>query len=66
AMGRADYAPSFAVDGLSKDLQLMRDAVAPTEFSDGLLAQVHALYRQASEAGHGADDIAAVRTVFGT
>jgi 3-hydroxyisobutyrate dehydrogenase len=61
-MLKADYAPSFAVSGLAKDVQLMIDAAGsmPTD----LLEALHGLYGRAAERGHGGDDIAAVRTAF--
>ncbi len=65
AMGAGDYSPSFAVDGLVKDLGLMLDAAESTGFTDVLLGDVRALYQRASAQGHGRDDIASIRTVFG-
>lgn len=62
AMLKGDYAPSFAVDGLAKDVQLMIDSAGPMPAD--LLRTLHGLYRTASERGHGSDDIAAVRTAF--
>jgi len=60
-----DYVPSFALDGLLKDIELMRSAVAGTDFSAAFLDAVADTYRRASQAGYGDDDIAAVRTAFG-
>jgi len=62
AMLAHNYAPSFAVDGLAKDLHLMIDSAAT--MSTELLQTLLALYRRAAEAGHGGDDIAAVRSAF--
>lgn len=53
-------APQFALDGLLKDLRLIREAAeaarAPTTLIDALVAA----FASASEAGHGGEDIAAV------
>jgi 3-hydroxyisobutyrate dehydrogenase len=64
AMTSADWTPSFAVDGVVKDLGLIRDAARASSVDDRLLTSVLWLFASASEAGHGADDMAAVRTVF--
>lgn len=64
AMLAGDYTTSFAVDGVVKDLGLMLDAVAGSEFPAELIAAVRARFQQAAAAGHGADDMAAVRTAF--
>jgi 3-hydroxyisobutyrate dehydrogenase len=58
------YPPSFALDGLLKDIGLMQQAAKPVEFDAGLLDALAELFAKASEAGHGADDIAAVRYAF--
>jgi 3-hydroxyisobutyrate dehydrogenase len=56
--------PQFALDGLLKDLRLIRaadaDAGMPTAFIDALVD----LYAGASEAGVGGSDVAAVVTAF--
>ncbi|MBM6403204.1 DNA/RNA non-specific endonuclease [Phycicoccus sp. CSK15P-2] len=64
AMLARDWTPSFEVDGVVKDLGLMTDAVRGTGFPTDLLEALHGLFSRASGAGHGADDMAAVRTVF--
>jgi len=64
-MSKGDFAPSFALDGLLKDIELMRAAVAGTDFSATLLDAIADTYRRVSQAGYGGDDIAAVRTAFG-
>jgi 3-hydroxyisobutyrate dehydrogenase len=64
AMIRGDYSPSFAVDGLLKDLNLVAAAAEGTSFSPTLLDALRSVYRHASETGHGHEDIAAVRTAF--
>jgi len=65
AMMSGDYTPSFALDGLLKDIELMRSAAAGTDFSAAFLDAVAGTYRRASQAGYGDGDIAAVRTAFG-
>ncbi|MBS2936898.1 NAD(P)-dependent oxidoreductase [Nocardioides sp. J2M5] len=64
AMLAGDYPPSFAVDGVRKDLGLIRDAARASSTDDRLLTAVLDLFEQASASGHGADDMAAVRTAF--
>ena len=64
AMTSGDWTPSFAVDGVVKDLGLIRDAARGSSVDDRLLTTVLGLFSSASEAGHGEDDMAAVRTVF--
>jgi 3-hydroxyisobutyrate dehydrogenase len=62
AMLKEDYAPSFAVDGLVKDVQLMIDSAG--SMSADLLQTLRDLYGRAGERGHGSDDIASVRSAF--
>jgi 3-hydroxyisobutyrate dehydrogenase len=57
-----DYEPSFAIDGLLKDLALMLDAVDPEETP--LLPVLRGAYGAASAGGHGKQDIAAVVAPF--
>jgi 3-hydroxyisobutyrate dehydrogenase len=64
AMVEGEYATSFAVDGLAKDLALMEDAARRAHFPDELFAAVRDLFERASAEGHGKEDIAAVRFVF--
>jgi 3-hydroxyisobutyrate dehydrogenase len=59
-----DWSPSFAVDNVAKDLQLIAAAAEETGVATGLLDAVLAVYREASGSGHGQDDMAAVYTVF--
>ena len=58
------FDPQFALDGVLKDLVLIRAATADggvaTVLSDALVE----LYRAASDAGHGAEDMAAVVAAF--
>ncbi|UFN46125.1 NAD(P)-dependent oxidoreductase [Nocardioides okcheonensis] len=64
AMLAGDYPPSFAVDGVRKDLALIRDAARASSTDDRLLTAVLDLFEATSAAGRGADDMAAVRTAF--
>ena len=66
SMIAGDYPPQFALDGLRKDVALMREAAAEadTGFDTSLLEALAGLYGTASDRGHGGDDIAAVRTAF--
>lgn len=54
----------FALDGLLKDVNLMRDAVAGTAVTPTLLDALVSLYGDASRAGRGSADIAAVITAL--
>ncbi len=56
--------PSFEVDGVVKDLGLMVEAAAREGFPTGLLDAVRELFTEASAAGHGGHDMAAVRSAF--
>lgn len=64
AMLAGDYPPSFAVDGVRKDLALIRDAARASSTDDRLLTAVLDLFEATSAAGRGADNMAAVRTAF--
>ncbi|WP_396599373.1 NAD(P)-dependent oxidoreductase [Frigoribacterium sp. R86507] len=59
-----EYPAQFALDGIRKDLGLMREAAQGTRFDTGLLEALSGVYASAAEQGHGDDDIAAVRTGF--
>lgn len=59
-----DYTPSFAVDGLLKDLALMVDAVDSTDVPVRLLLPLYEAFAASSASGHHKDDIAAVITSF--
>jgi 3-hydroxyisobutyrate dehydrogenase len=59
-----DYDPSFALDGVVKDIGLMLDAAGEVDFPPDLLAAVRAMFERASDAGHGDKDMAAVRFAF--
>lgn len=58
-----DFTPSFAVDGVVKDLCLMLDAGAGV-MDTSVLESVRDRFCAASAAGHGADDMAAVVVGF--
>lgn len=58
------YDTAFAVDGVVKDVGLMRAAANEAGLPDQLLAAVEGLFQTASANGHGGDDMAAVRTAF--
>ncbi len=64
AMLAGNYETSFAVDGVVKDVDLMRAAAADIDFPSPLLDAVRTLFARASDEGHGGDDMAAVRTAF--
>lgn len=64
AMLVRDYTTSFAVDGVRKDVQLMIDAANGAGFPVQVLSAVLEQFARASEDGHGAEDMASVRTVF--
>lgn len=59
-----NWATSFAVDGVRKDIGLMVDAARGADFPVGLLSALLEQFDRASEQGHGEDDMAAVRTAF--
>ena len=70
AMIEREFAPSFGVDGVVKDLDLMIDATDATD-ADGrntgagrLLGAVRSAFADASERGHGSDDMASVIDAF--
>jgi 3-hydroxyisobutyrate dehydrogenase len=63
-MMAGEYPAQFALDGLRKDIDLMRGAADGTSVDTGLLEALAGLYGRASDRGHGGDDIAAVRTGF--
>ncbi|MCU1480419.1 MAG: garR [Subtercola sp.] len=59
-----DFTPSFAVDGLVKDLGLMQQAAAATGMPGHLLDALQQAFTVAADSGHADDDIAAVATSF--
>ncbi|GAB3913081.1 3-hydroxyisobutyrate dehydrogenase [Microlunatus endophyticus] len=56
--------PAFAVDGVLKDLGLIKDLAATAGVRTELIDTVQAIFDRTSTAGHGHDDMAAVRTQF--
>jgi 3-hydroxyisobutyrate dehydrogenase len=64
AMIAGEFPAQFALDGLRKDIGLITDAAREVEVDTTLLVALDRVYAEASAAGHGADDIAAVSTAF--
>ncbi|WP_268750891.1 NAD(P)-dependent oxidoreductase [Curtobacterium sp. Leaf183] len=64
SMLAGEYSAQFALDGLRKDIGLITDAARATGVSTRLLDALGRVYADASAAGHGSDDIAAVGTAF--
>ncbi|WP_439693771.1 NAD(P)-dependent oxidoreductase [Curtobacterium sp. SP.BCo] len=64
AMIDGRFPAQFALDGLRKDIGLITDAARDTGVSTVLLDALGRVYADASAAGHGGDDIAAVGTAF--
>lgn len=59
-----EHPTSFAVDGVVKDVGLMIEAAEAAGVPSALLQAVRAVFDQASRAGHGAEDMAAVAHAF--
>ncbi|MEK6343109.1 MAG: NAD(P)-dependent oxidoreductase, partial [Curtobacterium sp.] len=64
SMIRGEFPAQFALDGLRKDIGLITDAARDAGVSTVLLDALGQVYADASAAGHGGDDIAAVGTAF--
>jgi putative dehydrogenase len=60
----ADYTPLSAVDIFVKDLGLVLDTARATKFPLPLASTAHQMFMQASTAGHGHEDDAAVIKIF--
>jgi 3-hydroxyisobutyrate dehydrogenase len=60
----ADYTPLSAVDIFVKDLGLVLDTARATKFPLPLASTAHQMFMQASSAGHGREDDAAVIKIF--
>ena len=60
----AEFDPAFALDGVIKDLGLIRTAARDAGVADGVLDAVERAFRRAGDAGYGAQDMAAVITAF--
>ena len=56
--------PSFALDGVRKDIGLMAEAAQGSGMSADLLTALQDCFDRASEAGLGGADMAAVRAAF--
>jgi putative dehydrogenase len=61
---KGDYTPLSAVDIFVKDLGLVLDTARATKFPLPLASTAHQMFMQASSAGHGREDDAAVIKVF--
>jgi L-threonate 2-dehydrogenase len=61
---KADYTPLSAVDIFVKDLGLVLDTARATRFPLPLASTAHQMFMQASAAGHGREDDAAVIKIF--
>jgi putative dehydrogenase len=61
---RGDYTPLSAVDIFVKDLGLVLDTARATKFPLPLASTAHQMFMQASSAGHGREDDAAVIKIF--
>jgi L-threonate 2-dehydrogenase len=59
-----DYTPLSAVDIFVKDLGLVLDTARASKFPLPLASTAHQMFMQASSAGHGRDDDAAVIKIF--
>lgn len=64
AMMAQDWTVSFELDGVSKDLGLIRAAAADTGVATTVLDALVAVFAAASAQGHGGHDMAAVVTAF--
>ncbi|MGX7680540.1 NAD(P)-dependent oxidoreductase [Jatrophihabitans sp. DSM 45814] len=59
-----EFSPSFALDGVLKDLGLITAAAEEVGVDSTVLEALLSTYRKASQAGHGDEDMAAVYTAF--
>ena len=66
AMLSGDYTPSFELDGVIKDMNLVRDAMTEAGTSTALADAVADRLAAASSSGHGEKDMAAVVYAYGT
>jgi 3-hydroxyisobutyrate dehydrogenase len=64
AMIAREFPAQFALDGLRKDIGLITEAARGADVDTTLLDALGRVYAEASAAGHGGDDIAAVGTAF--
>ncbi|MDQ1530375.1 MAG: 3-hydroxyisobutyrate dehydrogenase, partial [Microbacteriaceae bacterium] len=56
--------PQFGLDGLLKDLRLIREAATAARVPTTLIDALVAAFATASDEGHGREDIAAVVSSF--
>lgn len=61
-----EFPPQFALDGVLKDVGLIRTAAEGSGVAPELITAVQAMYQRASDRGHGGEDIAAVVRAFTT
>ena len=66
AMLSSDFTPSFELDGVIKDISLIRDAMTEAGTATTLADAVADRLAVASSAGHGEEDMAAVVFAYGT
>ncbi|MFC5066057.1 NAD(P)-dependent oxidoreductase [Actinomycetospora atypica] len=66
AMIDGDFTPSFELDGVIKDMNLVRDAMTEAGTSTALADALADRLAAASSAGHGAEDMAAVVHGYGS
>jgi 3-hydroxyisobutyrate dehydrogenase len=66
AMITGDYTPSFELDGVIKDTNLIRDAMTEAGTATTLADAIADRLGAASRAGHGEEDMAAVVHAYGT
>ncbi len=59
-----DFPVSFALDGVRKDLDLIRTAMSAKDVPTVIADALQQVYDAAADGGHGADDMAAVSTFF--
>ena len=64
SMLAGQFPSQFALDGVLKDLGLIRAAVESAGVDPALASALHDVYQRASDAGHGGEDIAAVVSAF--
>lgn len=58
------FPTSFALDGVRKDLELIRQAAVSAKVNPAVADAVSAVFAQAAAAGHGDEDMSAVYTAF--
>jgi 3-hydroxyisobutyrate dehydrogenase len=63
-IAKADFPPSFTLDGAVKDVELILAAARGAQVGDDVLAGLATAYRRASQAGHGEEDMGAVYYAF--